>query len=110
MDDAEHLMHRVIDACTDCDCCRYTMDTNCLFFPEIYRLWDREKETGERITPADLRRLADLCNYCALCPCPDIREDIITAKTLFIDRDGLAPGIRILEDVERLGKLCVEVL
>jgi glycerol-3-phosphate dehydrogenase subunit C len=106
MDDAEHLMRRVIEACTDCDCCRYTMDTNCLFFPEIYRLWDREKETGERITPAVLRRLADLCNYCALCPCPDIREDIITAKTLFIDRDGLAPCIRTLEDVERVGKLC----
>jgi glycerol-3-phosphate dehydrogenase subunit C len=106
LDDAEHLIRRVIDACTDCDCCRYTMDTNCLFFPEIYRLWDREKETGERITPGDLRRLADLCNYCALCPCPDIREDIITAKTLFIDRDGLAPGIRTLEDVERVGKLC----
>ena len=106
MEDAEHLMRRVIDACTDCDCCRYTMDTNCLFFPEIYRLWDREKEIGERITPGDLRRLADLCNYCALCPCPDIREDIITAKTLFIDRDGLAPGIRTLEDVERVGKLC----
>jgi glycerol-3-phosphate dehydrogenase subunit C len=82
------------------------MDTNCLFFPEIYKLWDREKETGEEISPKELRRLADLCNYCALCPCPNIREDIITAKTLFIDRDGLDPYIRTLEDVERVGKLC----
>jgi glycerol-3-phosphate dehydrogenase subunit C len=106
MDNAERLMREVVDACTDCDCCRYLMDTNCLFFPEIYKLWDREKETGERITPKELRHLADLCNYCALCPCPNIREDIITAKTLFIDRDGLDPYIRTLEDVERVGKLC----
>ncbi|MDM8540491.1 heterodisulfide reductase-related iron-sulfur binding cluster [Desulfococcaceae bacterium HSG9] len=106
MDKAERLMRKVVDACTDCDCCRYIMDTSCLFFPEIYKLWDREKETGEEITPSELRHLADLCNYCALCPCPDIRDDIINAKTLFIDRDGLAPYIRTLEDVERVGKLC----
>ncbi|MEJ2154115.1 MAG: heterodisulfide reductase-related iron-sulfur binding cluster [Desulfobacteraceae bacterium] len=106
MDKAETLMREVVDACTDCDCCRYIMDTSCLFFPEIYKLWDRENETGEKITPQELRYLADLCNYCALCPCPNIREDIITAKTLFIDRDGLAPYIRTLEDVERVGKLC----
>jgi glycerol-3-phosphate dehydrogenase subunit C len=82
------------------------MDTNCLFFPEIYKLWDREQQTGEKITPQELRRLADLCNYCALCPCPNIRESIIKAKTEFIDRDGLGPYIRTLEDVERVGKLC----
>jgi glycerol-3-phosphate dehydrogenase subunit C len=82
------------------------MDTSCLFFPEIYKLWDRETENGEKITPGELRHLADLCNYCALCPCPNIREDIITAKTLFIDRDGLDPHIRALENVERVGKLC----
>jgi glycerol-3-phosphate dehydrogenase subunit C len=102
----EDAMREVVDACTDCDCCRYLMDTNCLFFPEIYKLWDREQETGGKITAQELRRLADLCNYCALCPCPNIREAIIKAKTAFIDRDGLGPYIRILEDVERVGKLC----
>jgi len=106
IDQPELLLRSVVDACTDCDCCRYIMDTSCLFFPRVYQLWDRERETGEAITPGELRRLADLCNYCALCPCPNIREDIITAKTLFIDRDGLAPYIRTLEDVERVGKLC----
>lgn len=106
MDTAERLMRKVVDACADCDICRYLMDTNCLFFPELYRLWDREKEAGERITPRNLRRLADLCNYCALCPCPNIREEIIAAKTLFVDRDGLDPFIRTLADVERVGKLC----
>jgi glycerol-3-phosphate dehydrogenase subunit C len=102
----EELMREVVDACTDCDCCRYLMDTNCLFFPELYKLWDREQETGEKITPKELKQLADLCNYCALCPCPNIRESIIKAKTAFIDRDGLAPYVRTLEDVERVGKLC----
>jgi glycerol-3-phosphate dehydrogenase subunit C len=102
----ENSIREVIDACTDCDCCRYLMDTNCLFFPEIYKLWDREQETGEKITPKELRQLADLCNYCALCPCPNIREAIIKAKTQFIDRDGLAPYVRTLEDVERVAKLC----
>jgi glycerol-3-phosphate dehydrogenase subunit C len=102
----EASIREVVDACTDCDCCRYLMDTNCLFFPEIYKLWDREQETGETITPKELRRLADLCNYCALCPCPNIREAIIKAKTEFIDRDGLDPYVRTLEDVERVGRLC----
>jgi glycerol-3-phosphate dehydrogenase subunit C len=104
--DAERLIRKVIDACADCDCCRFIMDTSCQFFPELYRLWDQETETGEIVTPGDLRHLVDLCNYCALCPCPNIREDIITAKTLFIDRDGLDPSIRVLEDVERVGKMC----
>jgi len=108
-DSPESLVRQVIDACTDCDCCRAIMDTSCLFFPEIYKLWDREKETGEKITTEELRRLVDLCNFCALCPCPDIRADIITAKTRFIDREGLAPYIRTLEDVERVGKLCGSV-
>jgi glycerol-3-phosphate dehydrogenase subunit C len=102
----EDTMREVVTLCANCDCCRYLMDTNCLFFPEIYKLWDREQATGEHITPQELRRLADLCNYCALCPCPNIRESIIKAKTEFIDRDGVSPHIRILEDVERVSKMC----
>ena len=54
----------------------------------------------------DLRELVDLCNYCALCSCPDIRASIIEAKTRFVERDGLALGPRLLEDVARMGKLC----
>ena len=109
MDTAERLIKKVVDACADCDICRNLMDTNCLFFPTMYKLWDREQAGGASITLQELRSLADLCNYCALCPCPNIREDIITAKTLFIDRDGLNPFIRTLEDVERVGKLCAAV-
>jgi glycerol-3-phosphate dehydrogenase subunit C len=106
MDGAEQLVRKVVDTCTDCDICRYLMDTNCLFFPTMYNLWDRETENGEPITRKELRALADLCNYCALCPCPNIREDIIAAKTRFVDRDGLDTFVRTLEDVERVGRLC----
>ncbi|UCD90737.1 MAG: hypothetical protein JSW04_04725 [Desulfobacterales bacterium] len=82
------------------------MDTTSFLFPELYRLYDREVETKEKITAEKLRNLVDLCNFCAVCPCPNIRADIIQAKTAFIDRDGLKFSIRIIEDVELMGKLC----
>ncbi|VEN74315.1 hypothetical protein EPICR_30250 [Candidatus Desulfarcum epimagneticum] len=81
LDKPERSMRKVVDACADCDCCRHIMDTSCFFFPEMYRLWDRERETGEKIAPAELRRLADLCHDRALCPRSNIREDIIPGKT-----------------------------
>jgi glycerol-3-phosphate dehydrogenase subunit C len=106
MNRAERLIRNIVEECADCDCCRDLMDTNCLFFPRLYQLWDREQETGEKITSEELRSLADLCNYCALCPCEYVRRDVITAKTLFIDRDGLDLSLRILEDVDLVGRLC----
>ncbi|MCK7515684.1 MAG: hypothetical protein MZV70_74710 [Desulfobacterales bacterium] len=36
--------------CADCDCCRPIMDESCLFFPELYRLYDQEVETGQKIS------------------------------------------------------------
>ena len=102
----EKKARKVVDECTDCDICRFLMDADCLFFPELYRLYDKEVETGEKIAPEELRKLVDLCNFCALCPCPPVRANIIEAKTHFIDRDGLKFGVRTLEDVERLAKLC----
>ncbi len=101
----EKKARKVVDDCADCDVCRFLMDSDCLFFPELYRLWDKEIETGEKITSDELRKLVDLCNFCALCPCPPVRADIIEAKTLYIDRDGLKFGVRTLEDVERMAKL-----
>lgn len=105
-DTPEGKIRKVIEDCADCDVCRYLMDADCQFFPELYRLWDKEHDAGEPITDQDLRSLADLCNFCALCPCPNIRADIIEAKTAFIDRDGLKFGVRTLEDVERMSALC----
>ncbi len=104
--DPEILIRKIVDACADCDDCRYLMDTSCFFLPELFRLHDREKETGEQIAPEELKHLTDLCNFCGLCPCANIRADIMKAKTAFIDRDGLKPGVRAMEDVKQVGKLC----
>lgn len=79
---------KVIEECADCDVCRHLMDSDCLLFPELYRLYDREMETGQKITSGELRHMVDLCNFCALCPCPPVRAKIIEAKTRFIDRAG----------------------
>lgn len=101
----ERKIRAVVDTCADCDICRSLMDSTCLLFPELYRLYDREMETGKKITPEELRNLVDLCNFCAVCPCPNIRADIMMAKTAFIDKDGLKYSIRFLEDVERIGNV-----
>ena len=34
--DFEAIIRRVIDACADCDTCRFLMNEDCLFFPELY--------------------------------------------------------------------------
>ena len=102
----ENKAREVVEACADCDCCRPPMDPPCAVFEALYRLWDQEKETGESIRANALRRIVDLCNFCALCPCPNIRADIIEAKTLFVARDGLTPGVALIEDVERLAHAC----
>jgi len=103
----EKMAREVIEACADCDTCRLLMeDTPCLLFPELYRLYDKEKEQNEPITSEELRNLVELCNYCALCPCHNIRSDLMRAKHAFVRRDGLKPTIRLLEDVERVARLC----
>jgi glycerol-3-phosphate dehydrogenase subunit C len=102
----EQKARKVVDECADCDVCRFLMDVDCMVFPELYRLYDKETETGEAITPEELRKLVDLCSFCALCPCPPVRAKIVEAKTSFIDQDGLKFGVRALEDVERLAKIC----
>jgi glycerol-3-phosphate dehydrogenase subunit C len=102
----ENKISEVIEACADCEQCRHMMASECLFFDALYRLHDQAKENGQPLVTDDLRELVDLCNYCALCSCPDIRASIIEAKTRFVERDGLTLGPRLLEDVARMGKLC----
>ncbi|MGE5257574.1 MAG: heterodisulfide reductase-related iron-sulfur binding cluster [Hyphomicrobiales bacterium] len=104
--DPEKTARKIVMDCADCDCCRPIMDESCLFFPELYRLFDQEVDTGRKISSAELRQLVEKCNFCALCPCPNIRADIIRAKTQFIERDGLKFGVRTVEDVERIGRIC----
>jgi glycerol-3-phosphate dehydrogenase subunit C len=104
--DPERTARKIVMDCADCDCCRPIMDESCLFFPELYRLYDKEVGTGQKISSEELRQFVEKCNFCALCPCPNIRADIIRAKTQFIERDGLKFGVRTVEDVESIGKLC----
>lgn len=103
----EKMARQFLDDCADCDICRYLMeDTSCLVFPELYRLYDKEMDRSGKATDEELKRLIELCNFCGLCPCPNIRSDIMKAKHAFVSRDGLKPSIRLLEDVARVARVC----
>jgi len=71
----------------------------------MFKLVDKERETGKRISTHQLRHLVDLCNFCAACPCLDIRAAIMNAKTEYVDKYGLRFRIRAIENVDRIGKL-----
>jgi glycerol-3-phosphate dehydrogenase subunit C len=103
--DAEIILRGVVDACADCDTCRFLMDESCLLFPRLYQLWDEERDTGRPIQVKALYELAELCTLCGLCPCPNIRTDIIQAKAARVEREGLPIGIRALADVQRLAQM-----
>lgn len=75
----------------------------CPFFEKLYRLFDLEKDQAIPVTPKDLRSLVDLCNFCGLCPCPEIRAKTLKAKSSFIQRDGMSWQIKQIQDVEKLG-------
>ncbi|MBW2504132.1 MAG: FeS-binding protein [Deltaproteobacteria bacterium] len=100
------IMRSIVDLCADCDTCRPLMDEACLFFPELYRLWDQEKETGRTISDDELRSLTDLCTYCGVCPCPRIPADVMVAKGCYIDKERLPLHVKILTDVPRLAQIC----
>jgi len=105
--DPEKLARKFLEDCADCDICRYLMeDTSCLVFPKLYKLYDREADKGGKTTAEELKHLVELCNFCGLCPCPNIRSDIMQAKHAFVSRDGLKASIRLLEDVERVARVC----
>jgi len=102
----QEILRSAIELCADCDTCRFLMEEDCAFFPELYRLWDQETETGIPISEAELRRLAELCTLCGLCPCPRIPMDVMEAKSRYIDKEGLPVTTRLLTDVPRLARLC----
>jgi glycerol-3-phosphate dehydrogenase subunit C len=105
-DSPEGIARAVVEACADCEVCRSMMTDTCLFFDDLYRLYDQAAADGRPLSSEALRRLVDRCHYCALCGCPDIRARIIAAKTRFAERDGLGLGPRLLADVARAGRLC----
>jgi glycerol-3-phosphate dehydrogenase subunit C len=100
----EEKLRYEINFCGGCEVCRDLLESNCLAIPEIFRLYDKEKETGEKITTDELRHLVDLCNFCAVCPCRNIREALLHAKADFIQRYGLSFKIKAIENVDRVGR------
>jgi glycerol-3-phosphate dehydrogenase subunit C len=103
--DAETLLRGVVEACADCDTCRFLMDESCLLFPRLYQLWDEARDTGRPIPRQKLHQLAELCTLCGLCPCPNIRTDIIQAKAARVATAGMPFGVRFLADVQRFARL-----
>jgi glycerol-3-phosphate dehydrogenase subunit C len=101
----ETTIRRVLDACADCDTCRPLMDQSCLLFPELYRLYDQEKAHGRVANQDELHRLSELCTLCGLCPCADIRTDVIRSKAAWVRAYGMPLPARLLADVQRFGRL-----
>lgn len=81
------------------------MDEGCQMFPELYALWDKMQETGEKITAGELRHLIDLCNLCGICPCPEVPNALMEAKAEFAGRYGLPLNIKAIERVELVGRV-----
>ena len=103
----EELARDVVQSCAGCGHCRELMeDTPCVFFERLYALCDAEEESGVPATSNELRALLELCNFCGLCPCPNIRTEIREAKDAFVARDGMPRTLKVLQDVQRVGKLC----
>ncbi|MEI6207059.1 MAG: heterodisulfide reductase-related iron-sulfur binding cluster [Desulfuromonadales bacterium] len=102
----EKIIRDVIRLCSNCDTCRYLMEEGCVFFPELYRLWDREVDDGIPISDAELRNLMELCTLCGICPCPKVPADIMEAKSRFRDKEGLPLTTRTFNDVPRIARLC----
>jgi len=101
----ENALQRLFNGCTDCDICRFLMDESCLFFPEIYRRYDEALETRRMPDSNALRDLTERCTLCGLCPCPDVRANMIRAKADRVRDEGLEPGARALSDIHTFGRL-----
>jgi glycerol-3-phosphate dehydrogenase subunit C len=102
---AENKLKYEINYCGGCDICRDLLGNSCLVFPEIFKLYDKVKEGGGDIRTDELRNLVDLCNFCGLCPCPNVRQALLGAKTEYAKKYGLSIKIRAIENVDRIGRL-----
>jgi glycerol-3-phosphate dehydrogenase subunit C len=67
-------------------------------------LYDEEKESDRPVRAVELRKLTELCTLCGLCPCPNIRADVIRGKIERADLEGMPLGTRMLADIQRLGR------
>jgi glycerol-3-phosphate dehydrogenase subunit C len=81
------------------------VDSSCLFMPLLFQFADREAAGGEPISSAEMKQLLDLCNACGICPCTLVHTWIREAKDAFVECEGLPASIRLMENVELVGKL-----
>jgi glycerol-3-phosphate dehydrogenase subunit C len=102
---AENRLRARIDKCRRCEACNDLVGMSCLVFPEMFRLTEVEWKTGAEITTGQLRQLVNRCNFCAVCPCADIRAALLNAKIEYTHRYGLEFGARVLERVEPIGEV-----
>ena len=102
--EAQDTIRGVVEACADCDSCRFLMDRSCLLFPELYRIYDKEKEDRRPAKDQELLDLPELCTLCGLCPCPNIRDDVIRGKTQRVCKEGMSLPVRLLADVQSVAR------
>ena len=97
-------MRAAVEYCADCTSCQDIMEEECRFFAELFPLeWIRGQEP---ISEATVRKLADACTYCGLCPCPEIPARLTEGKSAYVEEEGLPLSVRLLTDVPRLARLC----
>jgi glycerol-3-phosphate dehydrogenase subunit C len=97
-------MRDAVEYCADCTSCMDLMEGECRFFAELFPLeWIRGQEP---ISDATVRKLADACTYCGLCPCPEIPARLTEGKSAYVAEEGLPLSVRLLTDVPRLARLC----
>jgi glycerol-3-phosphate dehydrogenase subunit C len=97
-------MRAAVEYCADCTSCQYLMEEECRFFAELFPLdWIRGQEP---ISDAMVRKLADACTYCGLCPCAEIPARLTEGKSAYVEEEGLPLSVRLLTDVPRLARLC----
>ena len=97
-------MRAAVEYCADCTSCMDLMEGECRFFAELFPLeWIRGQEP---ISDATVRKLAESCTYCGLCPCPEIPAKLTEGKSAFVAEKGLPLSTRLLADVPQLARLC----
>src|SRR5665811_1754155 len=97
-------MRAAVELCADCTSCMDLMEGECRFFAELFPLlWIR----GQPPLPeATVRRLAESCTYCGLCPCPEVPAWLTEGKSEYLAEKGLPLSVRLLEDVPQRRASC----
>jgi glycerol-3-phosphate dehydrogenase subunit C len=104
--EAEDRLRYQIGKCYKCGACRDLVGLSCLVFPEMFHLAETRGGAGEGIGTEELIRLVELCNFCGICPCSDLRAALLDAKTVYAKGCGLDIRASALAEFERIAKWC----